>query len=157
MLAVGLETSGVPTMSNKDDEPDLERYAERDKSRDEFSMGPTEDQIRHAEQMLGSFNAPTYVEKRDLAEDYRPGSLQPMDRSTEPVKVLVSSHPVTDQDYYVVLSEQELPAIRAAEITIRRLGQLSTRTGRLEPGHEGRRAEDKRNGHLMVSFFHPVE
>jgi len=144
-------------MSNKDDEPDRERFADRDKSRDEFSMGPTEDQIRHAEQMLGSFNAQTYQEKRDLSEDYRPASLQPMDRSAEPVKVLVSSHPVSGQEHYVVLSEEELPVIRAAEITTRRLGQLHTRTGRLEPSHEGRRAEDKRNGHLMVSFFHPVE
>ena len=144
-------------MSNKDDEPDVERFAERDKTRDEFSMGPTEDQIRHAEQMLGSFNAPTYVEKRDLAEDYRPGSLQPMDRSAEPVKVLVSLHPASGHEHYVVLSEAELPAIRAAEITTRRLGQLQTRTGRLEPGHEGRRAEDKQNGTLMVSFFYPIE
>ncbi|HMB37503.1 MAG TPA: hypothetical protein VKO85_00355 [Wenzhouxiangellaceae bacterium] len=144
-------------MSGKEDEPDLERFADRDTSRDEFSMGPTEDQIRHAEQMLGSFNAPTYVEKRDLAEDYRPGSLQPMDRSAEPVKVLVSSHPASGQEYYVVLSEAALSAIRAAEITTRRLGQLQTRTGRLEPGHEGRRAEDKQNGTLMVSFFYPVE
>lgn len=141
---------------DKDDKPDLERYAERDKSRDEFSMGPTEDQIKRAERMLGSFSAPTYVEKRDLAEDYRPGSLQPMDKSAEPVKVLVSSHPVSGEDYYVVLSEEELAPIRAAEITIRRLGQLQTRTGRLEPSHKGRRAEDKQNGTLMVSFFHPV-
>jgi len=144
-------------MNNKDDEPDLERFTDRDKTRDEFSMGPTEDQIKHAEQMLGSFNAPTYIEKRDLSEDYRPASLQPMDRSAEPVKVLVSSHPVTGQEYFVVLSEDKLPAIRAAEITLRRLGQLTTRTGRLEPRHEGRRAEDKQNGTLMVSFFHPVE
>ncbi|MBL37873.1 MAG: hypothetical protein CMP07_05635 [Xanthomonadales bacterium] len=144
-------------MSGKEDEPDRERFADRDTSRDEFSMGPTEDQIRNAEQMLGSFNAPTYVEKRDLAEDYRPGSLQPMDRSAEPVKVLVSAHPVSGQEHYVVLSEEKLPAIRAAEITTRRLGQLQTRTGRLEPGHEGRRAEDKQNGTLMVSFFYPVE
>lgn len=144
-------------MSNKDDEPDLERFADRDTSRDEFSMGPTADQIRRAEQMLGSFDAQTYEEKRDLTEDYRPGSLQPMDRSAEPVKVLISSHPVTGREHYVVLSEDELPAIRAAEITTRRLGQLKTRTGRLEPRHEGRRAEDKRNGTLKISFFHPVE
>lgn len=144
-------------MSRKEDEPDLERFADRDKSRDEFSMGPTEDQIRHAERMLGSFSAPTYIEKRDLAEDYRPGSLQPMDRSAEPVKVLISSHPVTGEAHYVVLSEASLPAIRAAEVTIRRVGQLHTRTGRLEPHHEGRRAEDKHNGTLMVSFFYPVE
>jgi hypothetical protein len=144
-------------MSNKEDEPDRERFADRDKSRDKFSMGPTEEQIRNAEQMLGSFNAQTYEEKRDLSEDYRPASLQPMDRSAEPVKVLVSSHPVSGQKHYVVLSEGELPASRAAEITTRRLGQLHTRAGRLEPGHKGRRAEDKRNGHLMVSFFHPVE
>lgn len=144
-------------MSIKDDEPDVERYSERDKSRDEFSMGPTERQIRRAEQMLGSFNAPTFVEKRDLSEDYRPGSLQPMNRSAEPVNVLVSAHPVTGQDRYVVLSERELPAIRAAEITTRRVGQLLTRVGRLEPSHKGRRAEDKQNGTLMVSFFYPVE
>lgn len=144
-------------MSGKEDEPDRERFTDRDRSRDAFSMGPTEEQIRHAEQMLGSFNAPTYVEKRDLAEDYRPGSLQPTDRSAEPVKVFVSSHPVSGQEHYVVLSERELPAIRAAEITTRRLGQLHTSTGWLEPGHAGRRAEDKQNGHLMVSFFHPVE
>lgn len=144
-------------MSGKEDEPDLGRFADRDTSRDEFSMGPTEDQIRHAEQMLGSFNAPTYVEKRDLAEDYRAGSLQPMDRSAKPVKVLVSAHPVSGQEHYVVLSEEELPVIRAAEITTRRVGQLHTTTGRLEPGHPGRRAEDKQNGHLMVSFFYPVE
>lgn len=144
-------------MNNKDDEPDLERYADRDKTRDEFSMGPTEDQIRHAEQMLGSFSAPTYVEKRDLAKDYRPASLQPMDRSADPVKVLMSSHPVTGEDRYVVLSEEKLVPIRAAEISIRRLGQIQTRTGRLEPSHEGRRTEDKQNGTLKVSFFYPVE
>ena len=143
--------------NNRDDEPDLERFAERDKTRDEFSMGPTEDQIRHAEQMLGNFNAPTYVEKRDLAEDYRPGSLQPMNRSAEPIRVLLSAHPVTGEKYHVVLSEERLPVINAAEITIRRLGQLHARTGRLEPRHEGRRAEDKHNGTLMVSFFYPVE
>ncbi len=144
-------------MGNKDDEPDRERFSDRDTLRDEFSMGPTEDQIRRAEQMLGGFSAPTYVEKRDLAEDYRPASLQPMDRSAEPVKILISSHPVTGEAHYVVLSEEELPTIRAAEVTTRRLGQLQTRAGQLEPGHKGRRSEDKHNGTLMVSFFYPVE
>lgn len=144
-------------MSEKDDEPDLERYVDRDKTRDEFSMGPTAEQIQRAEQMLGSFNAPTYVEKRDLAEDYRPGSLQPMDRTAEPVEVLVSSHPVSGAEHFVVLSQDELPAMRAAEITTRRAGQLHTKVGRFEPSHRGRRAEDKKNGTLIVSFFYPVE
>lgn len=143
-------------MIDKDDEPDLGHYEDRDRTRDEFSMGPTEDQIRLAEKMLGSFNAQTFQEKRDLTEDYRAGSLQPMDQSAGPVKVLVSAHPVSGQDYHVVLSEKELPAMRAAEITIRRLNQLHVMTGRFEPGHEGRRAEDKQNGTLMVSFFYPV-
>ena len=144
-------------MVEKDDEPDQERFEDRDKTRDEFSMGPTEDQIRLAEKMLGSFNAPTYLEKRNLSEDYRPAALQPMDRSADPVKVLVSAHPVPQQDHHIVLSQEELPAIHAAEITIRRLGQLHTMTGRFEPGLKGRRAEDKQDGTLMVSFFYPVE
>jgi len=120
-------------MSDKDDKPDLERFAERDKTRDEFSMGPTEEQIRLAEDMLGSFDAPTYLEKRNLSEDYRPASLQPMDRSADPVKVLVSAHPVPGQEHHVVLSQEELPPIHAAEITQRRLGQLHVMAGRFEP------------------------
>lgn len=144
-------------MSTKDDEPDRERFADRDKTRDEFSMGPTEDQIRRAEQMLGSFNAPTYVEKRDLSEDYRPASLQPLGKSDESVKVLVSAHAVTGARHHVVLSEDELPAMREAEITTRRLGQLHKMVGRFVPSHRGRRAEDKQNGTLMVSFFYPSE
>lgn len=143
-------------MIDKDDEPDRERYEDRDTTRDEFSMGPTEDQIRLAEEMLGSFSAQTFQEKRDLAEDYRAGSLQPMDKSTDPVKVLVSAHPVPGKKHHVVLSQIELPAIGAAEITVRRLGQLHVMTGTFEPSHKGRRSEDKQNGTLMVSFFYPI-
>lgn len=144
-------------MTGNDDKPDVERYADRDTSRDEYSMGPTEEQIRMAEKLLGGFNAPTFLEKRNLSEDYHPASLQPMNRSADPVSVLVSAHPVAGQEYHVVLSQKELPAIRAAEITRRRLGQHQVMTGRLEPGHAGRRAEDKKNGTLMVAYFHPVE
>ncbi len=143
-------------MIEKDDKPDQERYKDRDTTRDEFSMGPTEDQIRLAEDMLGSFNAQTFQEKRDLSEDYRAGSLQPMDRSADPVKVLISAHPVPGKEYHVVLSQAGLPAMGAAEITIRRLNQLHVMTGTFEPSHKGRRAEDKQNGTLMVSFFYPV-
>lgn len=144
-------------MNEKENEPDLERFKDRDKTRDEFSMGPTEDQIRLAEEMLGSFNAQTFQEKRDLSEDYRAGSLQPMDRSADPAKVLISAHPAPGQEHHIVLSQEQLPAIRAAEITIRRLGQLHVLTGCFEPGHEGRRAEDRQNGTLMVSYFYPVD
>lgn len=144
-------------MIGNDDEPDLGRFEDRDRTRDEFSMGPTEDQIRLAEKMLGSFNAQTFQEKRDLTEDYRAGSLQPSDGSANPVKVLVSAHPVSGQEHHVVLSQEELPAMRRAEITVRRLGQLRVMAGSFEPGHEGRRSEDKHNGTLMVSFFCPVE
>jgi len=140
-------------MIGNDDKPDQDRHTHRD----EYSTGPTEQQIRLAEKMLGSFNAPTYLEKRNLSEDYHPASLQPMNRSTDPVRVLLSAHPVPGQEHHVVLSQEELPAIRAAEITRRRVGHLTVMTGRLEPGHEGRRAEDKQNGTLMVSYFHPVE
>jgi len=143
--------------NKKEDEPDLGRFKDRDTSRDEYSTGPTEEQIRLAEEMLGSFNPPTYLEKRNLTEDYHPASLQPMDRSADPVKVLVSAHLAPGQEHHVVLSQEELQAIRAAEITIRRLGQLHVMTGRFEPGHEGRRAEDQQNGTLMVSYFYPVE
>lgn len=142
---------------NKDDEPDLGRFKDRDTTRDEFSMGPTEDQIRLAEDMLGSFNAQTFQEKRDIADDFRAGSLQPMDRSADPVKVLVSSHPVPGKEHHVVLSQKELPAMSSAEITIRRLNQLYVMTGTFEPSHKGRRDEDKQNGTLMVSFFYPIE
>ncbi len=144
-------------MTGNDDKPDQERYTDRDSSRDEYSMGPTEQQIRLAEKLLSGFNAPTFLEKRNLSEDYHPASLQPMNRSADPAKVLVSAHPVSGQEHHVVLSQAELPAIRAAEITRRRLGQLQVMTGRLEPGHEGRRAEDSKNGTLMVSYFHPVK
>ena len=140
-------------MIGDDDKPDQKRYT----NHDEYSTGPTEEQIRLAEKMLGSFNAPTYLEKRNLAEDYHPASLQPMNRSADPVRVLLSAHPVPGQEHHVVLSQEELPVIRAAEITRRRLGQLHVMTGRLEPAHAGRRAEDKKNGTLMVSYFHPVE
>lgn len=143
-------------MTDKEDKPDLERFKDRDTTRDEFSMGPTEEQIRRAEDMLGSFNASAFVEKRDLSSDYRAGSIQPADRSADPVKVLVSTTPISGREHHVVLSQQDLPAMRAAEITTRRLDRLHTMTGSLEPSHRGRRAEDKQNGTLLVSFFYPT-
>lgn len=144
-------------MTQDDDKPDLGRFEDRDTTRDEFNTGPTDEQIRRAEEMLGSFNVPTYVEKRDLSEDYHPGSLQPMDRSADPIKVLISRHPVTGEKRHVVLSEEPLPAMREVEISTRRAGQLHTMIGRFEPGHPGRRGEDNQNGTLMVSFLYPVE
>jgi len=144
-------------MSNSHDELDSDGYADRDRLRDDVRTGPAADQIRRAEQLLGRFNAPTYIEKRNLAEDFRPGSLQPMNRSFEPVTILVSIHPVGGSKHHVVLSRNELREMRAAEITTRRAGQLQSMVGRLQPGPHSRRAEDRQAGTSMVSYFYPVD
>lgn len=130
---------------------------EKGRFNDEFDLGPTEKQVRRAEKLLGGFNVPTFVEKRDLTEDYRSGSLLRLDKVVEPVAVMVSLHPVKGKDCHVVLSRDELPEMRAAEVTVKRGGQLVQATGRLEPGHSGRRESDVQDGKtLMVSFFYPV-
>lgn len=126
------------------------------KTRNAFNPGVNEEQIRRAEELLAGWSAPSFVEKRNLADDYRTGSLRPLDReSGDAFEVLVSRNPVLGENRLVVLSQAQLPAMPACEITIRRVGQLHRMTGSLEPSHAGRRAEDQQEHRLMVSFFYP--
>jgi hypothetical protein len=127
---------------------------DNDKIHDKFNPGVTEEQIRQAEKMLGGLNVPTYIEKRDLSNDFRAGILHAPNLD-QGVEILISLSPVEGETRHVILSRDPLPAIERARISTRRLGEIRTRSGRVEEGHQGRRNEDKVNGYLHVSFFHP--
>ncbi|MDT8409013.1 MAG: hypothetical protein RQ741_05395 [Wenzhouxiangellaceae bacterium] len=127
------------------------------KRHDIFNPGVNEDQIRRAEELLDGWSVPSFVEKRDLSEDYQAGVLRSLDRdATNGFEVMLSRHPVPEHQHHVALGTVEMPAMQLCEITIRRAGQLHVMVGRLEPGYPGRRDEDHRDGkRLMVSFFYP--
>lgn len=127
-----------------------------DKFHDKFNPGVTEEQIRQAEQMLGGLNVPTFIEKRDLTNDFRAGILRAPGRD-EGVEVMISTSPIEGEQRHVLLSRDALPSMEVAEVSVRRLGQIRTRNGRVEAGHQGRRAEDKVDGYLHVSFFYPAD
>lgn len=127
------------------------------KSRDVFNPGVSEEQIRRAEELLGGWSVGSFVEKRGLGEDYRAGSLRPLDGvPADGFDVLMSRNVVVGEERYVVLSRIPLPAMPRCEITVRKFGQLHSIAGIFEPSHPGRRAEDRQGDtRLMISFFYP--
>ena len=62
----------------------------RDKERDAYNPGISEEQIRKAEEMLGGLNVPLSVERRAYNDDFRSGVLIQIGKMDEPIPVMVS-------------------------------------------------------------------
>ncbi len=124
-------------------------------NRDRFAAGPTREQIAKADEFLKGRDLPTFLEKRNLAEDYRSARLSHPDLEDQ-TDVYFATHPVEEQDFHVVLSHQELPAAAGVKIELPRPGRTDTYRGMLEPWHPGQRAEDRKDGPpIMVNRFYP--
>lgn len=128
------------------------------KSRDVYNPGISEAQIRRAEELLDGWSVGSFVEKRNLKEDFRAGSLRSLDGNpTDGFDVLISRNSLPREERYVIMSRMPLPPMPRSEITIRKFGQLHSMSGIFEPSHPGRRAEDRQGTtRLMVSFFYPL-
>lgn len=126
-----------------------------DDNRDRFAAGPTREQIEKADEFLKGRDLPTFLEKRDLAEDYRSARLKHPELKDQ-INVYFATHPVEGKDFHVVLSHQDLPAAAGVEIEWPRPGRTETFHGVLEPWHPGQRAEDCKDGPpIMVNRFYP--
>jgi len=124
------------------------------KERDQFSAGPTRAQIEKADEFLRGRDLPAFLEKRNLAEDYRPALLRHQALDT-PAEVMFGTHPVAGRDYHVVLARDELPRMGNATLELKRMGNTETLSGVLELSHRGKRAEDLQEGRpLLVMHFY---
>jgi len=129
---------------------------EDSRKRPVFSPGVSKSQIQRAEQMLGDCALKPYLEKRCLAGDYRPGTLERMDKIADPVEVMISIRPLSDSNCHVLLTDEPLPDIRYAEVAWKRANVFRSVTGRVDASRPGRRQEDHIEGKtVMVSFLHP--
>lgn len=125
------------------------------KEHDQFSAGPTREQIEKADEFLRGRELPAYLEKRNLAEDYRSALLR-HDRLEQPVEVMFGTRPVSGREYHVILSREELPRMGNATLELKRMGGAETLSGVLEFSHPGNRAEDRQDGRpLRVMHFYP--
>jgi hypothetical protein len=70
---------------------------------------------------------------------------------------MISRAPIEGQGRHALLSREPLPSMPQAQVSVRRLGDIVTRLGRVEESHPGRRAEDKVDGDLELAFFYPED
>jgi len=127
-----------------------------DKSRPEFGLGPSADQVQRAARLLGDMELESFIEKRDLTRDYRTATLEILGRKPRQFDALMSLDPVDGQAYYVVLTPDQAPESGRATLEIKRPMGPEILWGRIAPAHPGFRRDDRIGDHpLMVSFFYP--
>ncbi|MEM1081447.1 MAG: hypothetical protein AAGH65_07680 [Pseudomonadota bacterium] len=123
------------------------------KDDDVFRPGVTDDQVRRAEEMLGSLGMDLFVEKRGASQHFRAGQLADTSTPNQRIEVMVSD-PFGEPKQRALLSHEEVPTMQFAKLNFEQAARTVTLLGRVQSSRRGRRSGDQDHDEpVFISIF----
>jgi hypothetical protein len=116
----------------------------------------SEEQLKAIEEALAGAPEGIVIDKRGMKLNRYPGLLSDLDSEAEPIKVIASERPATENGL-VLISNASIPAIERAVLVIRTSDDFKQQIeGRALPSRLGKREEDIHSKTVLhYSVFEP--